>query len=232
MARPRKRQLGDARIAIAYLRVSTPEQSLDQQQDAIERWATSQGIRVAAWCSDKGVSGAAALAERPAMLEALAALREHGAGLLVAAKRDRLARDVSLVAAVERLAADAGARVVTSDGLDASDSPEGQLVRAIIDAMAQYERHLISARTKVSAAARKKRGEVVGAVPLGFASHQGRVVAHPGEQRALARMTQLKAQGGTHKSIAATLTGEGYRARGERWHATTVGRMLSRVTSR
>ena len=43
----------------------------------------------------------------------------------MAAKRDRIARDVVVAATIERLVADAGARVVTADGVSAEQTPEG-----------------------------------------------------------------------------------------------------------
>lgn len=225
----RTRRSGDTKLAIAYLRVSTTEQRVDQQRDAIERWAGAHGVRVAAWCSDEGVSGAATLDERPALLEAMALLRTHGAGLLVAAKRDRLARDVSTAALIERLSAEAGSRVVTADGLDSADTPEGQLVRTLIDAIAQYERALIRTRTKVALQAMKKRGEVVGQPQLGQRAVEGRLVEDPDEQAALARMRHLRAAGLPHGAIATKLQVEGYKPRGARWHTTTVTRALSKL---
>jgi site-specific DNA recombinase len=225
----RKAVPGSSLIAVAYLRVSTSDQRLEQQRDSIERWAASQGVRVVAWCQDVGVSGAASLDERPAFLEALAALREHKAGLLIAAKRDRLARDVSTAAAIERLAQEAGARVVTADGLDPSDSPEGQLMRAIVDAMAQYERALIRARTKAAMAAKSARGEVVGQVPFGFERRGRLLVEHLAEQRALSRMAALRSEGVSNVAIAAKLTAEGHLPRGQRWHVTSVQRALRKA---
>jgi DNA invertase Pin-like site-specific DNA recombinase len=228
MARRRLRN-GNPQLAIAYLRVSTPDQRIDQQRDAIERWAAASGVTIAAWCSDVGVSGAAAVDERPALIEALSSLRLRGAGLLVAAKRDRLARDVSAAATIERLSAEAGARVVTSDGLDSSDTPEGQLVRTLIDAMSQYERALIRARTKAAMAAKRKRGEVVGQPQLGLRALGGRLVEDRAEQQALDRMRRLQAAGASHAAIAKTLQVEGYKPRGKRWHTTTVTRALAKT---
>jgi DNA invertase Pin-like site-specific DNA recombinase len=226
MPRPRKARSGDPRIAIAYLRVSRPDQKVMQQRDAIERWAASAGVRILQWCADEGVSGATPLDLRPALLEALSAVRTHGAGLLVGAKRDRLARDVSNCAAIERLTAEAGARVVTADGLDASDTPEGQLVRCIIDAMGQYERALIRARTKAALTAKAKRGEVIGSTPFGSRALAGKLVPDAQEQGALARMRELKAAGASNGAIADKLTAEGHKPRGQRWHTTTVQRAL------
>lgn len=228
MARPKLRSTTNPKLAIAYMRISTTDQTVDPQRDAIERWASSHGITVVAWCSDEGVSGAAPLDERPALLEALGLLRQHGAGLLVAAKRCRVARDVSTAAAVERLTAEAGSRLQTADGLDSSDSPEGRLLRTLIDAIAQYERALIRARTKAALGAKAKRGEVVGGIPLGCKAQGGMLVKDHAEQQALERMRRLHAAGTSHASIAHVLTQEGYAPRGKRWHVTTVTRALAR----
>jgi DNA invertase Pin-like site-specific DNA recombinase len=226
MARPKKLS-GNPTIAIAYLRVSTTDQRVDQQRDAIERWAKHAGITIAAWLADEGISGAAPLDQRPALLEALACLRANRAGLLVAAKRDRLARDVSTAAAIERLTREAGATVVTADGIDSSDTAEGALMRTLIDAIAQYERALIRARTKAALLAKSKRGEVVGGIPFGKRGVGGMLVDHDGEQAALARMRSLKALGATQSEIVNVLTKEGHRARGRRWHVTTIQRALA-----
>jgi site-specific DNA recombinase len=226
MARPKKTR-GNPSVAVAILRVSTEEQTVTQQRDAIERWAAVNGVVVVAWFSEEGVSGATPLNKRPAMLEALASLRPNRAGVLVAAKRDRIARDVSTAAAIERLTTEAGATLVTADGLDSGPSPEGQLIRAIIDAMAQYERALVGVRTKAALGAKKKRGECVGSVQYGYEAVGGKVVEHQGEQQALMRMRLLRASGATHKAIASALTREGYQPRGERWHTTTVQRALA-----
>lgn len=227
MARPRKSKLiNNARLAVAYLRISTTDQRLDQQRDAIEKWAERAGVKVVLWCSDEGVSGATPLDERPAMLDALAGIKAFRAGYLVAAKRDRLARDVSNAAAIERLTMEAGAKLVTADGLDSSDTPEGQLLRTLIDAMAQYERALIRARTKAALHAKAKRGEVVGSIPFGSKAVGGRLVPHDAEQRALSRMRALRAAGVANTMIVVKLTQEGHEPRGKAWHATTVQRAL------
>src|ERR1035438_8310294 len=94
---------GSPLIAVAYLRVSKDEQKLgpEAQRAAVEAWAAREGVQVAGWHLDQGVCSVDPLDERPALVAALAALREHGAGLLVVAKRDRIARDPALTAAVE-----------------------------------------------------------------------------------------------------------------------------------
>jgi len=96
MGNTTKRNTTDPRVAVAYFRASTDDQHLspDAQRAAVVAWAAREGVTVVSWHVDQGVSGAADLADRPALAAALGALCAHGAGLLVVAKRDRLARDV------------------------------------------------------------------------------------------------------------------------------------------
>jgi hypothetical protein len=72
-------------------------------------------------------------------VKALGELRALGAGVLVVAKRDRLARDVYVAATIERAVASGGARVVSADGtangdasrrVHADDPGRGSRVRA------------------------------------------------------------------------------------------------------
>ncbi|WP_096327118.1 recombinase family protein [Nannocystis exedens] len=80
---------------MAYLRVSTEEQvaGLEGQRHEPARWAASKELFIVAVFEDKDVSGATPWAERPGLQAAIAALRAHKAGALVAAKRDKFARD-------------------------------------------------------------------------------------------------------------------------------------------
>jgi Resolvase, N terminal domain len=86
--------LDSHRVAVAYRRASKNEQRREAQLNAIEAWAKSEGMRVAAWFIDQGVRTISPIDERPALRSAFAGLREYEAGVLVVAKRDRIARDV------------------------------------------------------------------------------------------------------------------------------------------
>ena len=232
MAKQRRVKAGDAAVAVAYLRVSTEDQALSlvAQRGVIERWAVARGCTIAAWHLDHGVSGAAELDKRPAMLAALADLRLHGAGVLVVAKRDRLARDVVLAAMVERMAVTAGATVASAAGEGEGEGPEAQLMRTLVDAFAQYERALIAARTKAALAVKSARGELVGSVPLGkrLAADGRRLVVDPDEARAVDLVRDLRGEGWTLRAIAAELDRRGHRTRtGGPWHAQTVARMAA-----
>src|SRR5262249_29181206 len=56
-------------------------------------------------------------------------------------------------------ALEAGAKVITADGVAVEDTPEGQLLRGMLDLFAQYERALIRARTRAALAVKRSKGE-------------------------------------------------------------------------
>lgn len=208
-----KRNATDSLTAVAYLRVSTDRQELgpEAQRAAIEAWAAREGVTVAAWHVEAGVSGAAAIADRPELVAALAALTVHRAGVLVVAKRDRLARDVMAAAMLERMACDAGARIVSAagEGTDSND-PSAVLMRTLVDAFAQYERAMIAARTKAALGAKRARGERAGTVPYGFtADAAGRLAPCAAERAVIAQVHALRAAGVTLRGIIAELARAG-----------------------
>lgn len=228
-----KRRATDPTLAVLYLRVSTTDQNLgpDAQLATVERWACANGVRILATHGDHGVSGGASLDRRPGLLAALDALKEHGAGLLVVAKRDRLARDPIVAAMVEAAAARVGARIVSAAGEGDGDDPAAILMRRMVDAFAEYERHMIRARTKAALAVKRSRGErVSGKAPFGYCfDENGRgLLLREDEQHTIEHVRELHAAGMSLNAIAAALNAEGVPARGARWHATTIMRIVRR----
>jgi site-specific DNA recombinase len=138
----------DPQRVIGYVRVSTGEQRLGPkaQRESLRQWCLANGVKLVAVFSDR-VSGAAGIDQRPGLLAALAALRDKHAGVLLVAKRDRLARDSLVAALVERLVERNGAAVRAADGTGNGDGAEAILLRRIVDAFAEYERVMIRARS-------------------------------------------------------------------------------------
>jgi DNA invertase Pin-like site-specific DNA recombinase len=210
--------------AVVYLRVSTTEQHLgpEAQRAAIAAWAQREGVELVAELSDEGVSGSADLEARPGLVEALAALRAHRAGVLVVAKRDRLARDVYVAATIDRAVEASGARVVCADGIGNGDTASDAFMRTMIDAIAQYERALIRARTRAALAAKRARGERAGEVPYGYdADADGRLVENPAEQGVLVVVRERRAAGLSLRAIVGELEARGLVSRAGRPFALT-----------
>lgn len=204
-----RRPASNPLVAVAYLRVSTDEQSLglDAQRAAIEAWAVREGVTIAAWHCDLGLSGGADIAARPSLVAALADLRTHRAGLLVAAKHDRVARDILIATTIERVAASASARIVSADGVGNGTTGADKLMRTMMQGMAEFERSMIKARTKAALAAKAARGERVGSVAYGYelAADGVHLVARADEQAVISTVRALSAGGFSVRRIVAEL---------------------------
>ena len=226
-----RRKPGDSGRVVGYIRVSTEEQELgpEAQRAALTRWCAEHGAQLVAVAEDV-VSGAAEVAKRPGLLAALSHLVEHRAGVLLVARRDRLARDAVASAVIERLAERAGARILSACGTGNGDGPEARLMRGVVDLFAEYERDVIRARTRAALAAKKARGEMTGTAPIGWrlAADGVHLEPHPREAAAVALVYELRARGATCAGIARYLDAKGVPCRGARWRTTTVWTLLQR----
>jgi DNA invertase Pin-like site-specific DNA recombinase len=149
--------------------------------------------------------------QRPALCAALVSLREQNAGVLVVAKRDRIARDGVISAMLERTAAAAGARIVSAAGEGNGDTPGDQFMRTVIDGAAAYERALIRARTKAALAVKKARGESTGTPPYGFrvGVDGKKLEPDPHEQAVLYELRQIRAGGTSYRAVIRYATSRG-----------------------
>lgn len=218
----------DSSKAVAYLRVSTDDQHLGvtAQLSAIQRYASGRGIEIVSVQEDHGVSGGAPLDKCPGLLSALRELAAHGAGTLLVAKRDRLARDVVKAAMVEQLASRAGAVVVSAAGEGEGTDPASMLMKNLVDAFAQYERALIGARTKAALAVKKSKGQRVGGIPWGYDAKDGQLVSNDEERQLIERCRTMKNAGMKLREIAAELNEQGVQLRGKPLYEVKIHRLL------
>jgi len=192
---------------LVYIRVSTDEQHLgpEAQAEACRVYAERLGMTVVETFRDIGVSGAAPLHECPGLQSAVDSLEAYDAGVLLVAKRDRLARDVMKVGMVTQRVESAGATVISADGIPESNEPTAVLMRQIIDAFSQFERSLIISRTKGALAAKKAKGEVAGNIPLGFVRDGNKLVVDEAgraqHREVKARVQALLAEGKTYQNV-------------------------------
>lgn len=139
-------------MLIGYARVSTDEQTADLQLDAL-RQAGCERIFV-----DNGVSGSRE--HRPALNQMLGSL---GSGdTLVTWKLDRLGRSlIHLVGLITTLEERGVGFRSLADAIDTSTSG-GRFQFHVLAALAEFERSLISERTKAGIAAARVRGASFG----------------------------------------------------------------------
>lgn len=145
-------------MLIGYMRVSKADgsQVLDMQCDALQ----AAGINTEHLYEDMA-SGS--LDARPGLTTCLKALR-HG-DTLVVWKLDRLGRNLRhLINTVHDLTGrGVGFKVLTGHGASINTTtPEGKLVFGIFAALAEFERELVSERTKVGLASARARGRMGG----------------------------------------------------------------------
>jgi DNA invertase Pin-like site-specific DNA recombinase len=163
-------------------------------------------------------------------MAALEDLRVHGAGLLVVAKRDRLARDVMKSAMAEARAESLGARIVSTAGEGDGTDPAAKLMRTIIDAFAEYERLIIGARTKAALAVKKTKAERIGGIPYGFSDADGKLVPNEDEQRVIIEAKYLSSTGLSMRGICAKFAVEGVVFRNFSWNSPAhADRLLKAV---
>ena len=135
-------------MRIGYARVSTTDQNLDLQTDALKLAGCEKIF------SDRGVSGAKT--ERPGLDKALDQIRKGD--VLVIWKLDRLGRSFShLLSIIEDLKQKGVDFASVQDGFDTSTA-SGKMVFSVIGAMAEYERNLTRERTMAGLASARSRG--------------------------------------------------------------------------
>ncbi|WP_292530161.1 recombinase family protein [Methylocystis sp.] len=139
-------------MKIGYARISTDEQSLDLQRDALRKAGCMEVFE------DRGVSGVAT--QRPGLEAALKRIGVNDA--LVVWKLDRLGRSLPhLIETIRELGARGAGFASLSESIDTT-TPGGKLVFHIMGALAEFERTLIVERVNAGIAAAKKRGKHVG----------------------------------------------------------------------
>lgn len=225
---------------VAYLRVSTDSQidryGLPSQRADVTKWAKAEGHEVVRWYVDEGVSGIVDTFDRPGLTSAIDALDTHAAEGLVTPKLDRLARKLSIQeATLERIWRSGASVFIVETGLlapDDVDDPAATAMRQVMGAFAQLERSIIMQRTAKGRAAKAAAGGYAyGSPPFGWRSEAGVLVPHEGEQRTLARILELHAEGVSTRAMIDVLEAEGHRpkrADTPRFSSSTLSRIITR----
>lgn len=168
-------------MIIGYARISTGDQNLDSQTDAL---AAAGAEKVFA---DKISGSKRARPELDRMLEQL-----RNGDIVTVTKYDRLARSLKdLLEIVEAIGErGAGFRSLAED-IDTT-TPAGRLVFHVFASIAQFERERISERTKEGLVSARKRGRIGGRPPALTSAQKSEVRRmRDEEQRAVAEIARL-----------------------------------------
>ena len=157
--------------------------------------------------------------KRPGVQEALRVLEEGKASALVVAKLDRLSRSMIDFSAPMGTAQKQHWALVALDCAVDTSTPSGEAMANMLATFAQFERRLISQRTKEALAVKRAQGVRLGrppTVPL----------------RVVRRIQRQRTSGDSLRAIADSLNRDGVPAAqgGARWYAATVRHILQRTS--
>jgi len=220
-------------------------ESIEAQLDFCRKWCRENNVKIVAEFADRALSGGDE--DRPELWAAIAAL-ERGY-VLVVYRLDRLARSVYLSDIIERSVHAKKATFLSIAGEGTwSDSDEDFLIRKILQALAEYERKVISARTRAAMLRHQANGKLMGSIPqYGFKldpENNKRIVKNPYERIIINQIKRLDSKGLSLRKIAHELTDLKYKPRKVKkkfkgrtvwvkgnWCAQTIHVILKRLKS-
>lgn len=158
--------------AAIYTRVSTEEQarqgfSLAAQEDALRSYANALGYEIFNAYKDEGKS-AKDIKHRPALQLLLKDAQEKRFNAVLVYKLDRFSRSLKdLILTIEKLKEWQVDFISLQDKIETA-SASGKLMFHIISAFAEFERDIISERTRFGMNERAREGRTITKAPLGY----------------------------------------------------------------
>jgi site-specific DNA recombinase len=223
--------------AILYARFSPRPDAAESESNAAQLDLCRAYVKRMGWTVE-GEHQDAALSgddeERPGLWAALDALPRKG--VLLVYKLDRLARSVYLSHLIEQELKKKGCRIISVAGEGTwSNTPEDELVRRILQALAEYQKKAQAARTNAAMLRHQASGRRMSAqTPLGWKpdpANPARMIEDQAEGETLELVKRLDAEGLGLREIARKLNDLGHACRGRAWHHQAVKRILSRTSN-
>ena len=148
--------------AALYLRVSTSEQTTENQRRELEDAAARHGWNVVCVFDDAGISGAKGRGKRPGFDAMLKAVARREIDLVAAWSVDRLGRSLTdLIGFLGELHAKNTDLYLHQQGLDTS-TPAGKAMFGMLGIFAEFERAMIRERVLSGLQRAKAQGQVLG----------------------------------------------------------------------
>ena len=152
--------------AAIYVRVSTDEQSVENQEAELRATAERMGHEIVAVYRDKGFSGAKGRNGRPGFNAMHRDAARRRFDMVMAWSVDRLGRSLQdLVAFLSELHALKIELYLHQQGLDTT-TPAGKAMFQMMGVIAEFERTLIQERVRAGMARAKREGKHVGRPPI------------------------------------------------------------------
>lgn len=156
------------RFALAYVRVSTEEQTVLNQRLAIERWAVEQGYHVIYFFEDSAISGKIPATMRQAFQEMLELLKHDRVDAVLVYELSRVGRTfwdtLDAIKAIECYAPLISCSP-RETFLQSTEASIRKLMIGILTWVAEREREMLVQRTKDGMARAKNSGKRIGRPP-------------------------------------------------------------------
>lgn len=229
MTRPKQKCVLYARFSPRPKEAMENCQSIGQQLAECRAYAVKKGYSIEGSYQDEGKSRNDF--DRPGLLGAIRDMKRGWK--LIAVRPDRVGSGQAfgvLTYQIEKR----GATVEFATGDYNGDDPAKRLVRDILSHVAEYERAMTGVRTSMGMRYRQANDERMtheDTLPIGKMvdpKDSRRMVDNPDEIPAVEMARKWRKAGESYSEIVRRLNASGYKPRGERWHRTTVVRMLKR----
>ena len=141
---------------IGYCRVSTEEQNLDMQEEAIQKYAKEKSLELIMYVEKIS-------SRKQERIELEHAMKAAANGdLFVVYKLDRLARSTKELYTLTEKLNEKGVEFASIHDAFDTTTPTGKAMFGMLAVFAEFERDIIQQRTKAGLEAAKKRGRVGG----------------------------------------------------------------------
>lgn len=150
------------RKVAVYVRVSTHDQTTENQRRELAEVAERAGWDVVAVYSDEGISGAKGRDKRPGFDALMKAVTRREVDMVAAWSVDRLGRSMQhLVETLSAIRAAGADLYLHKQALDTT-TPSGRAMFGMLSVFAEFEREMIVERVRAGMATAKAKGKAVG----------------------------------------------------------------------
>src|SRR6187431_1739859 len=163
------------RVAVVYVRQSTPQQVLDHKESTARQYALADRAVALGWSRDRvttidddlGKSGQS-IEGRPGFQRLLAEVALDRVGLILGLEMSRLARSCKDWHQLLELCARFRVLLADADGLYDPNEYADRLLLGLTGMMSEAELHVLKGRMYQGKLNKARRGELIGMPPIGY----------------------------------------------------------------
>lgn len=220
--------------AIGYCRVSTEEQvrggiSLENQEEKIQAYSTLKNFSLIRIIVDPGCS--AKELNRPGVQDVLSLVRSKKVNAIIVYKLDRLFRDASDALITIKLFDQKAISFHSIEETIDTKGPMGKFFFTMLAAMAEWERNIISERTRDAMFYKRSQRFRVGDIPFGWdLIKNNRLRKNHREQLIIDKIKRMRGRGYFLRDISSYLHSVGVKTKKgrDRWSAKVLRAILVR----